>query len=154
MRKVFAGLAILLMLAVVAQFFLAASGAFDTAPNEESFQPHRALGYGIVLFAVLMTLVGALARVPGRLIGMTGLVAGLAVLQGVIRAIASAFGDTGDSTTAGQLVFGLHAVNGLVIMAAAGMIVRQARELSRSATPVRRAGTGDDARASEPAAPA
>ena len=154
MRKVFAGLATLLTLAVVAQFFLAASGAFDTAPNEESFQPHRALGYGIVLFAVLMTLVAALARVPGRLIGMTGLVAGLAVLQGVIRAIASAFGDTGDSTTAGQLIFGLHAVNALVIMAVAGMIARQARELSRSAAPARRAGTGDNTGAAEPAAPA
>ena len=46
MRKVFAVLATLLVLVVVAQFFLAASGAFDTAPNDESFQPHRALGYG------------------------------------------------------------------------------------------------------------
>lgn len=153
MRKVFTGLATLLMLAVVAQFYLAASGAFGISPNEESFQPHRALGYGIVLFAVLMTLVAALARMPGRLIGMTGLVAGLAVLQGVIRAIAGAFGDTGDGTTTGQLIFGLHAVNGLVIMAVAGMIVRQAREVSRSAASARRAGPGDDARASEPAAP-
>jgi hypothetical protein len=29
----------LLALVVAAQFFLAASGAFDTAPNDESFQP-------------------------------------------------------------------------------------------------------------------
>jgi hypothetical protein len=101
-----------------------------------------------------MTLVAALARLPGRLIGMTGLIAGLVVLQGVIRAIASAFGDMGDSTTAGQIIFGLHAVNALGIMAVAGMIARQARELSRSAAPARRAGSGDDARASEPAAPA
>jgi hypothetical protein len=36
MRRVFAGLATLLVLVVVAQFFLAASGAFDTAPNDES----------------------------------------------------------------------------------------------------------------------
>lgn len=154
MRKVFAGLATLLMLAVVAQFFLAASGAFNPATNEESFQAHRALGYGIVLFAVLVTLFTALARMPGRLIGMAGLIAGLVVLQGVIRAIASAFGDTGDSTTVGQLIFGLHAINALIIMAVAGMTVRQARELSRSAPPGRRAGAGDDARASHPAAPA
>jgi hypothetical protein len=142
MRKAFSGLATMLMLAVVAQFFLAASGAFDTAPNDESFQPHRALGYGILFFAILMTIVAAVARMPGRLIGMTGLVAGLALVQGVIRAIASAFGDTGDSTTtAGQLVFGLHAVNGLVIVAVIGMIVRQARELSRRAAPVQRSGS-------------
>jgi Family of unknown function (DUF6220) len=158
MRKVFAALATLLMLAVVVQIFLAGSGAFDTAPNDESFQPHRALGYGILLFAVLLTLIAALARMPGRLIGMTGLVAGLALLQPVIRGIASAFGETGDSTsTVGELIFGPHAINGLIIMAVVGMILRQARELSISQAP-RRSGVADDAEASgsaaEPAHPA
>jgi hypothetical protein len=136
MRRFFTGLAALLALAVVVQFFLAAGGAFDTAPNDESFQTHRALGYGIVLLAVLVTLVAAMARMPGRLIGMSGLVAGLAVLQGVIRALAKAFDDTGGSTTAGELVFGLHAVNGLAILAVAVTIVRQAR---RPSAPTRRA---------------
>jgi hypothetical protein len=131
-RKVFAVLAALLVLAVVAQFFLAASGAFDPAPKDESFQPHRALGYGILLFAVLLTIVAALARMPGRLIGMTGLVAGLTLVQSLIRTVADAFGDAGDTgTTAGQFIFGLHAVNGLAIMALAGYIARQARALSR-----------------------
>ena len=50
MRKVFAGLAVALALTVVAQFYLAASGAFDPAPADESFGTHRAVGYGIVLF--------------------------------------------------------------------------------------------------------
>lgn len=145
MRKAFIGLATLLLLSVVAQFFLAASGAFDTAPKDESFQPHRVLGYGIVLFAILMTIVAAVARMPGRLIGMTGLVAGLAVVQGVIRAIARAFGDSGHSTTAGQLVFGLHAVNGLVMVAVTVRLVRQAREWSRSAAPIQRSGTDQGA---------
>ena len=153
MRRIFAALATLLMLAVVLQFLLAGSGAFDTAPNDESFQPHRTLGYGILLLAVLLTLIAALARMPGRLIGMTGLVAGLALLQGVIRAIASTFGETGDSTsTVGELIFGLHAVNGLIIMAVVGMILRQARELSSSPAPLRRSGVADDAEASGPAA--
>jgi hypothetical protein len=130
MRKAFTGLAMLLMLAVVAQFFLAASGAFDTAPNDESFKPHRALGYGIVLFAVLMTIVAAAARLPGRLIGLTGLVAGLAAVQGVIGAIAKAFGGTG-----GEFVFGLHALNALVIVAVIRTVAREAREPSASAVP-------------------
>ncbi|MBM7493868.1 hypothetical protein JOD64_005090 [Micromonospora luteifusca] len=137
MRKAFAGLAALLMLAVVAQFFLAASGAFDTAPNDESFQPHRMLGGGIVLLSVLVTIAAATARMPGRLIGLSGLVAGLAVVQFLIKAVATAFDGTGGSTTAGQLVFGLHAVNGLAIVAVAGRIVRQAGQLSRSAAPAR-----------------
>ena len=132
MRRIFALLATLLVLAVVAQFFLAASGAFDTAPKDESFQPHRALGYAIVLFAVVSTIVAAVARMPGRLIGMTGLVAGLAVGQGLIRTLAAAFNDAGGtSTTAGKLVFGLHAINALVIMAVAGNVARRARALSR-----------------------
>ena len=37
MRKVFAGFATLLILAIVVQFFFAASGAFDTAPKDEAF---------------------------------------------------------------------------------------------------------------------
>lgn len=139
MRRFFAGLAALQMLAVVAQFFLAASGAFDTAPNDESFQAHRMLGAGVVLIAVLVTVVAATARMPGRLIGMSGLVAGLAVVQFVIKAIAGALDGTGGSTTAGELVFGLHAVNGLAIVAVTGRIIRQARQLARPATTARQA---------------
>ena len=152
MRRVFAGLATLLVLVVVAQFFLAASGAFDTGPKDEAFQPHRSLGYGIVLFAVLLTIVAALARMPGRLIGMTGLVAGLGVGQSLIGAIAGAFNDTGDtSTTAGKLVFGLHAVNGLIILAVAGTVARRARALPRNTGTDRPAGVGGGAGAFGPA---
>jgi hypothetical protein len=129
MRKAFTGLASLLLLVLIAQFFLAASGAFDEAPNDESFQPHRALGYGIILLAVVVTIVAAVARMPARVIGMTGLVAGLAAIQSVIRVLAGAFGD------AGQIVFGLHAVNGLIMVAVLGRIVR----LSRAAAPARAA---------------
>jgi Family of unknown function (DUF6220) len=152
-RRVFAVLATLLVLVVVAQFFLAASGAFDTAPKDESFQPHRALGYGIVLFAILLTIVAALTRMPGRLIGMTGLVAGLTVVQVVIAVLADAFNDTGDtSTTAGTLVFGLHGVNGLIIMAVAATLARRARALSRSMVADRPASARGDAEAFGPAA--
>jgi hypothetical protein len=138
LRRAFALLAALLVLVVVAQFFLAAAGAFDPAPNDESFQTHRALGYGIVLFAILLTIVAALARMPGRLVGMTGLIAGLGVGQGLIRAVAAAFNDTGDTTTtAGQLVFGLHAINGLIMLAVAQTVARRARALPRSAVTAR-----------------
>lgn len=130
MRKAFTALAVLLLLVVVAQFFLAAAGGFQTAPRDESYQPHRVLGYGIVLLAILLTGFAAVARLPGRLIGAAGLVAVLALLQMVIRGIAGAFGDT-----AGPLVFGLHAVNALVIAAVTVRIVRQARELSTPARP-------------------
>jgi hypothetical protein len=154
LRRLFALLATLQVLVVVSQFFLAASGAFDTAPIDEAFQPHRALGYGIILFAILLTIVAALARMPGRLIGMTGLVAGLGVVQSLIRAIADALNGTGDtSTTAGKLIFGLHAVNGLIILAVAVTVARQARAPSRSAVAERPAGAGASGSAAGPAQP-
>jgi hypothetical protein len=153
LRKVFAGLAILLVLVIGVQFFLAASAAYDTAPIDESFQTHRVLGRGIILFVVVLTIIAALARIPGRLIGMTGLIAGLGVLQAVIAVIAKAFNDTGDtSTTAGQLVFGLHAINGLAMLALAMTVARRARALTRSAVTGRPAGAGNDARVPGPAA--
>jgi len=126
---VFALLASLQVLAIVAQFFLAASGAFDAAPTDEAFGPHRGLGYGIILLATVLTVVAALARMPGRLIAMAGLVAGLGVVQSLIRTVADASDDTG----AGRWVFGLHAVNGLAILAVAATLARRARALSRPA---------------------
>ncbi|CAL9375283.1 hypothetical protein SUDANB176_00950 [Streptomyces sp. enrichment culture] len=150
MRKTIAGLAAVLMLAVAVQFFLAGSGAFDTAPRDEAFRPHRALGYLVVLLALVTTLTAAVARVPGRLIGMTGLLAGLGIAQPLIAVTAKAFGDTGDTSTAGQLVFGLHAVNGLVMMAVSGRILREARGLPNSSASTARA-AGDDARPAGPA---
>ncbi|WP_309234824.1 DUF6220 domain-containing protein [Nocardia sp. XZ_19_385] len=128
MKKVFAGLAALLLFAVVTQFYLAASGAFDTAPAEESFQPHRALGNAILLFAVVLTVAAAIARVRGRLIGLSGLVAGLVLLQSVIREVATV---AGAGSRAGHFIFGLHAVNGLVIAGVIGMIVRESWRVAR-----------------------
>jgi hypothetical protein len=77
---------------------------------------------------------------------MTALIAGLTAVQVVIALLAKAFNDTGDTTTtAGQLVFGLHAVNGLMILAVAGTVARQARALSRSAAVDRSAGAAQPA---------
>ncbi|MEU8260456.1 DUF6220 domain-containing protein [Micromonospora sp. NPDC048999] len=117
----------LLMLVVVAQFYFAAAGAVSTAPDDESYRPHHALGYVIFSLPVVMAVVAAVARMPRPLIGMSALVAGLDSVQVVIAELAKGPGDT-----AGPLIFGLHAVNGLAIAAVAGMIVRQARTLSRS----------------------
>ena len=132
MHKAFTVLTRLLMVAVVVQFFLAASGAFDTAPHDESFQTHRALGYAIILFALVLTIVAAAARLPGRIVGLTGLIAGLAAAQSVLHVLAEAFGDT-----SGRLVFGLHAVNGLAILAVVRTVMRQAGEPSSLTAPAR-----------------
>jgi cytochrome b561 len=127
MKRVFTGLAALLFLAVIAQFFLAASGAFDPAPTEEAFQPHRALGYLILILALVVTVAGAVARMPGRLIGMAGLAVGLVLVQVVIAEVAKA---VGDGSTAGHLIFGLHAVNGLLIVGVTATNLRRARKIA------------------------
>ncbi|MGK8489334.1 DUF6220 domain-containing protein [Nocardia asiatica] len=137
MKRAFTGLAALLLLAVIAQFYLAAGGAFDTAPVEESFQPHRTLGYVILVFAFVLTIAAAIARMPRRLIGLAGLVTGLVIGQSVIREVARSFGD---GSSGGPLVFGVHAINGLVIIGVIGMIVRQSRKAAwKPAEPVRTA---------------
>jgi heme A synthase len=151
MRKVFVGLSTVLVLAIVVQFYLAAVGAFDTAPNDESFGMHRILGYMILLLAILATIVAAVARMPGTVIGRSALIAGLTLLQGLIRALADALGDTGDTTTtAGRLVFGLHALNGLAIMGVAGTTLRQARSREAVASGAPRAESDATQTAAEP----
>ncbi|RIQ34750.1 DUF6220 domain-containing protein [Jiangella rhizosphaerae] len=136
MRKVYLGFAVLILAAVVVQFYLAAVGAFDTAPNDEAFDAHAIFGSILLLLAVVATIVAALARVGGRLIGMTAGIAGLVLLQSLIRVLADAFNESGDtSTTAGTLVFGLHALNGLAIMGLSGRVLADARRLARGERP-------------------
>lgn len=112
MRKAFAVLANLLLLVVVAEFFFAASGGAGG-----TYRPHHALGYVIFLLPLVMAAVAALAHLPGRLIGMAALVSGLTGVQVAIAKIAAA----ADS----PVVFGLHALGGLGIVAVAFLIARQ-----------------------------
>ena len=112
MGKVFNGVTALLALVAIGQFFLAGRGAFSA-----NFDPHRGLGYVTILLSAAVLLVGALARIPGRVLGMTGLVVGLLVLQPVTVTLA----DGRDDMSTGGLILGLHAVNGVVIL---GMLMR------------------------------
>lgn len=139
MRKTFSALAALLMLVVLAEFYFAASGAFGAATDDTAYRPHHLLGYVIFLLPLLMAAVAALGRMPGRLIATTTLVAGLTGVQVVIAKVARAFGDAGDGAIGG-LVFGLHAIGGLALVAVVAVVARQAWTLSRSTQTAR--GTG------------
>ncbi|GIJ24443.1 DUF6220 domain-containing protein [Micromonospora lutea] len=127
MKKLFAGLVSLLLLAEVVQFYLAASGAFDSAPTEEAFSPHRFLGYVMLLFSVVLVVVSAIARMPGRITGRMAMVAGLVLIQSLIREVAKSFGEGSET---GHLIFGVHAVNGLLIVGTTLWLVRQARQIA------------------------
>lgn len=132
MRRAYVVLVGLLMLAIVAQFYFAAVGAFDKPQDDDSFALHAVNGMMVIpLLSLLATLVAALARAPGRLIGLTVLPAGLIVLQVLITELGKNIGgSTDDKTTAAALAFlGLHAINGLAIMGVSGMVLRGARKL-------------------------
>ena len=129
MRRVFAVLAVLQLLIVLAQFYLAATGAFSAEPNDEAFEPHKALGYVTFVVPVVMAIVAAAGRLPGRLTGLSALVAGLVTVQVIVAKIAESLGDDG---AAGPLFFGLHALVALVIVAVVGDLVRRSRRLWRS----------------------
>jgi hypothetical protein len=127
MKKVVAGLAVVQLAVIIVQFFLAAMGAFNSAPTEQGFQPHIALGYVTLIVAVLTTIGAAVARMPGRLVGFAGLAVGLVILQVLIAEVAKGIGD---SSTAGQIIFGLHGINGLITMGVTESVQRKSRQLA------------------------
>ncbi|MEV6967216.1 DUF6220 domain-containing protein [Hamadaea sp. NPDC051192] len=126
MRKIFAALAGLLVLLVVAQFFFAASGGFSSRPGEEAYRGHHMLGYVLFLWPIVMIVVAAIGRMPGRLIGLTAVIPALTTFQVVVAKIAIGMHDSG-SGTGSEIVFGLHGIGGLLTGVFAGLILRQAR---------------------------
>lgn len=147
MRRVYLVLTGLLLLAISLQFYFAAVGAFDKPQDDDSFALHNLNGEAIIpALAILATIAAAIARVPGRLIGLSILPALLSQLQFVINAL----GGHGDdvATTGGRVILGFHAINGLIILAIAGFMFSQARALASGPKPAvnevtARAGTAD-----------
>lgn len=127
LRKVFGVMTWLLTVVVAAQFFLAGRGAFTA-----SFDAHRVLGILIVVLALVTLIVGALSRAPRRALGTLSVVLGLLVLQPVLAGIGHGVGET--SVETGGLFFGLHAVNGVVVMALLARSLRRSRPAPAAAS--------------------
>ena len=122
MHKLVTGATALLILVVLAQFFLAGRAAL-TADHD----PHRALGLGTVALALVVLLAAAAARLPRRVLGRTALAAGLLLLQPVLAGAGTGV----DDVTLGGLLVGLHAVNGALVLAALGALLRALRAPGR-----------------------
>jgi hypothetical protein len=104
------------------QFFLAGYGAIGTGSPNESFSLHIMNGRLIAVVALLGILFAALARAGGKVVGMAAGVLGLVVLQSLIALVSVA------GTTPGQIIFGFHAINALMIMGlveASGRLAKQ-----------------------------
>lgn len=137
MRRVFVVVAGLLFAATVLQFYLAAVGAFDRTQDDDSFALHNLNGRLVIpLLAILTTVAAALARAPGRLIGIAIAPLGLVVVQVLIIVVGNVIsgGSDEDTGTAGLVVFGLHALNGFLVVAAAEAVLRRARALASGKT--------------------
>jgi hypothetical protein len=105
------------------QFFLAGYGALGTGSPDESFSLHIMNGRVIAVVALLGILLAALARSGRNLTGLAAGVFGLVVLQSVIALVSVA------GTTPGQIIFGFHAINALMIMGLAESSARLAKRL-------------------------
>ncbi|MEW9531396.1 DUF6220 domain-containing protein [Microbispora sp. NPDC049125] len=139
MRKVYFGFTVLTMIAVLAQFYLATFGAFETphpaVGDESAMIGYHALNGTMVipLVSLLTTIVAALARVGGRLIGLSIAPLALVVVQlFVIFPLAELAGASeNETTTASLFVLGFHALDGVAILAVAVILLREARGLLR-----------------------
>ena len=135
MRKVYVALTGLLVVSVVTQFYFAAFGVFTAPENDSQFILHLANGrFVLPILCLLCIAAAAIARAPGRLIGLTALPFGLLLLQTVLFIVAGLAGASPEKTNlAGQIILGLHAVNGLCILAVSILVFLRARAFARSA---------------------
>ena len=104
-------MAILFVLAVLVQVFLAGVGVFGDhvkhVANATSFDPHRALGNALGGAALILFLAALIARLP-RLTVVGALL--LAVLTIIAQSVLAAGGDNN------KWIGGLHALDGMVIL--------------------------------------
>jgi hypothetical protein len=139
-RQVYVVVCALLVAAVVAQFYLAAYGVFTAPyrPDRSQFEAHLINGRMVLpALMILAVIAAAVARAPGRLIGFTALPIAFMAGQTILFLVAAITGSTPERTNVpGQLILGLHAVNGLVILWVSVLVLRRARAFARAVLPV------------------
>lgn len=122
---------ILLQVLIGVQFFLAGYGAIAAGSPDEAFSLHIMNGRLIAVVALLGILFAALARSGGKLVGFMAGAFGLVVLQSLIALVSVA------GTVPGQIIFGFHAINALMIMGvveAAGRLTKKLQAARKTPT--------------------
>jgi len=110
-RKAFVAMSSLLLVAFVLQFVFAAVGAFTKPAGDGAYALHSITGMAVIpALTLLTTLFAALAKAPGRLVGLAILPLGLVVVQAMIAALANGLTDAGGG--AGWLAGGAAAAAG------------------------------------------
>ncbi len=146
MRRSFVVVSALSLLAFALQFVFAAVGAFTKPADDDAYVLHSLTGMAVIpLLTLLTVLFAALARAPGRVIGLSVLPLGLVILQALIAGLAKGFTDAaGASTPVSLTIGGLHAVNGIIAVHVAAAVAKAARELARPGGEGDRPGTEGD----------
>jgi len=132
MRKVYLVLTGLLLVSVVTELLLTTFGVFTAPENDSQFILHQMTGRIVLpVLCLLCIAAAAIARAPGRLIGFTAIPLGLLIMQTVLFIIAGLTGASPEKTNlAGQLILGLHAINGLCILGVSIMLFLRARRFA------------------------
>jgi hypothetical protein len=110
-RVLFFGLAVLFLLGVVVQFFLAGLYVFGGT----SIDSHRVLGFILMASALAMLVIAVVGRLPRTTTLLTLLLLGLSVLQSVLANV-----DIDE-------IAALHPVNALVIAGVAYALMERSR---------------------------
>jgi hypothetical protein len=133
MRKAFVVASVVLLVAFAFQFVFAAVGAFTKPAGDSAYTLHSITGMAVIpVLALVTALFAALAKAPGRLVGLAVLPLGLVVVQGLLAMLANSFTDaSGASTPVGLTIAGLHAVNGIIAVHVVVSVLRGARKLGR-----------------------
>jgi len=123
---------IALLVAIVAQFYLAAFGAFGDRDATGGFSGHEWLARtALPVLAILVIVAAAVARLPRRLIVLSAVPLVVIVMQFVLFLVARAVGsDThpGGASDAGAIVLGFHALFGLAALASSAHLVHVAAQ--------------------------
>ncbi|MEU4532639.1 DUF6220 domain-containing protein [Micromonospora ureilytica] len=132
MRKAFVIVSVLSLIAFALQFVFAAVGGFTRPTGDDAYALHSVNGMAVIpVLTVLTAVFAALAKAPGRLIGLAILPIGLVILQPLIAMLAEAFTDaSGVSTPLGLTIGGLHALNGIIAVHVVVGVLRGARQLA------------------------
>ena len=130
MRKAYFVVTVLLLLAVVVQFYFAALGVFGPQGKDDNlFVFHRIFG-SVVLpgLAVLTVLFAALSRAGARTVLFSALPILLIAVQYLLFVLGGLAGwDYDNRTVGGAVILGLHAVNALAIMGTVITLMTRAR---------------------------
>ncbi len=132
MRKTYLVLSGLVLLAVLAQFYFAAYGAFSIPREHGDFSMHATNGVIVIpLLSLLTTLAARLARAPGRLIGLAAAPFGLVVVQILLFVLTHALTAFvyDRSSPGGQVILGFHAINAIGILTVAALGLQRAYRL-------------------------